>query len=245
MEPVALPQPAVDAAANGQPALAPVPDAEDVALQVRGLTKRWNGTPVLDDVDLTLLHGTAVRISGRNGAGKTTLLRIVAGLIAADSGTAAIGRLDPVRHRRQYHACVGFLSAGNSGLYARLTARQHLEMWARIAFLPRDRRGPAIQRSIERFALEDLSDRRVDRLSMGQRQRVRLALAFLHDPVLALLDEPRNSLDEDGVALVGRAVEGTVGQGGAVIWCCPDGEASPLSFDRSYAIEAAKLVERP
>ena len=73
-----------------------------------------------------------------------------------------------------------------------------------LAFVPRMQRKDAIDRSLERFGLGDLRSQRVERLSMGQRQRVRLAMAFLHDPRLVLLDEPRTSLDAVGVDVLNR-----------------------------------------
>jgi ABC-2 type transport system ATP-binding protein len=243
MEPLALPTSPAPPEPHA-PAIAPAPEPDDAALSLIGITKSWKENRVLDGAELVLAHGTAVRVSGRNGAGKTTLLRIAAGLIAPDSGKVAIGRLDPIRDRRHYHSCVGFLSAGTSGLYARLTARQHLEMWSRLCFVPRNRRAATVAQAIARFGLEDLAKSRVDRLSMGQRQRVRLALAFMHDPILVLLDEPRNSLDEEGLALVVAAVKEVVADGGVAVWCCPDGDPVPIDFDRDFTVREGRLEPR-
>lgn len=212
-------------------------------LEMRGIVKRWrrDRPPVLDGVDLALEGGTAVRISGVNGAGKTTLLRIAAGLIGCDAGTSAIAGLDPVRERREYQRRIGLVTAGSAGLYARLSVRRHLELWSRLSMLAPDERGPAIARAIADFRLEELADSRVDRISMGQRQRVRLAMAFMHEPLVALLDEPVNSLDEEGAQLLGAAVHALRLRGGAALWCCPSGEASRFDFDRACVVDAGAL----
>jgi ABC-2 type transport system ATP-binding protein len=191
-------------------------------LELEGIVKRWPGAPpVLEGVSLRLEPGSALAIVGRNGAGKTTLLRIAAGLIAADQGTAAVDGLDPRRDRAEYQRRVGFLSAGNSGLYARLKAEHHVEFAARLALLPKAERSAAMERVTRAFELEPLFGKRVDRLSMGQRQRLRLSLAFIHDPSTVLLDEPGTSLDDEGIELVGAAIEGVKARGGAALVCLP------------------------
>ena len=191
-------------------------------LVLQGIVKRWPGVPVvLEGVDLTLAPGTATAIVGRNGTGKTTLLRIAVGLIAPEQGTVRIAGFDPEREHTEFQRRAGFVSAGNSGLYARLKTRHHLDMWARLALLPRAQRGEAIARVVEDFALESLLDRRVDRMSMGQRQRLRLALGFLHAPSVVFLDEPTTSLDDEGIALLGGAIGSLKARGGAAIACLP------------------------
>ena len=180
---------------------------------------------------------------GQNGAGKTTLVRIVAGLLAADAGTIEVGGLSADRERTRYHRLVGLVGAGNSGLYARLKPEHHLDLCARLALMPRRSRAAAIERTIEAFDLAPLCGRRVDRLSMGQRQRLRLALAFLHEPLLALLDEPETSLDEDGRDLLRRALDDLRARGGAAIVCTPSGSDGALGVDRTYVLAAGALRE--
>lgn len=199
---------------------------EEARLELRGISKAWDRgrRRVLDAVDLSIAPGALVSLTGGNGAGKTTLLRIAAGLIGADSGTVRLDGLDPFRQRRRFQRRLGFLSAGQSGLYARLPVEAHLDYWARIALLPRQERRTAIAQAIQTFELEELVGRRVDRLSMGQRQRVRLSMAFLHGPRLVLLDEPQNSLDEEGLALLNRVVTGFAREGGVVVCGSPSGE---------------------
>lgn len=226
-------------------ATAPLIDARPAApaLSADGVVKRWapGAPPVLAGVDLRLEHGTALAISGRNGAGKTTLLRIVAGMIAADEGAVRVCGLDPERDRARFRRSVGFLSAGNGGLYARLKAEHHLDLAARLALMPRDRRRRAAEQAVGTFGLEPLLGRRVDRLSMGQRQRLRLALAFLHGPSLVLLDEPTTSLDEDGIGLLRAALDDLVARGGSAIVCLPTGWDHQLRVDRSAHLELGRL----
>jgi len=212
-------------------------------LQIEGVRKHWGGQDraTLLDVDLALQPGQLVALAGPNGAGKTTLLRIAAGLIEPDAGSVRLDGIRPDRDRRAYQQRLGFVAAGQTGLYARLSVDFHLDFCARVMFVPRAARAAAIEQAVERFDLHELRRQRVDRLSMGQRQRVRLALGFLHGPSLVLLDEPANSLDEHGHDLLCRAVEALAESGGTAVWCAPSPDEVSVTFDAVYQLEHAKV----
>ena len=235
----------LEAAPDHTAAETPIANAPDepATLAVEGVCKRWPqaAAPVLADIDVQLGAGCVLTLSGANGAGKTTLLRIVAGMIAPDAGRVRVDGLDPESERVAFQRRVGFLAAGNSGLYARLKAEHHLELWSRLALMPKDARTAAVDSALRAFDLTPLLGRRVDRLSMGQRQRLRLALAFLHGPSLVLLDEPSTSLDEDGVAVLQRALDDLRGRGGCAVVCMPSGWESHLDADLSLRLERGRL----
>jgi len=212
-------------------------------LELEHLYHRWKGPkpPVLDDVSLTLRAGEVTWVGGRNGAGKTTLLRLAAGILLPQRGSVRIGQLDTQRGGRHYRRQIGFLSAGDRSLQARMRVAQQLDYWARLAYVPRERRRALVDVSLERFELQEFAARRVDRMSQGQRQRIRLAMAFLHEPAVILLDEPRNSLDDDGYQLLNQQIELAVERGAAVLWCSPRGEDRVLACDASYTLEAGRL----
>ena len=213
-----------------------------LALSLTGIVKRWGKLTVLDGASLQLGAGQQVWVGGRNGVGKTTLLRIASGLILPQAGEVRLHGLDPDRQRRAFQKHLGFLSAGNAGLYARLTVRANLEFWAGIAFVPRRERAAVIDAAITRFGLDELAKRRVDRLSMGQRQRARLAGTFLHRPSVVLLDEPETSLDDDGLASLRTALADHVETGGASLICSPSHEKLQFEVDRALVLEGGKLV---
>jgi ABC-type multidrug transport system ATPase subunit len=233
--------------ASRPPAIHAVDTAAEAAtlpvLDVAGVTKRWRSDrpPVLDGVSLALRPGEVVGVLGRNGAGKTTLLRIAAGLITPDAGSVRLLGLAPERDRAEYQRRLGFLSAGNSGLYGRLRVEHHLNLAAALAYVPREARAAAIDRVRRAFALDELLGQRVDRVSMGQRQRVRLALAFLHEPELALLDEPRTSLDADGVGYVRDAIDRLTAGGGSAVVCAPDTDDLGVECDRRFTVNDGNL----
>jgi ABC-2 type transport system ATP-binding protein len=196
---------------------------------------------VLREVDLAVTSGTAVCITGGNGAGKTTLLRLATGILAPNEGRVTIDGISTDERWREVHRRIGFLSAGDRGLYARLSVRGHLAFWTGLAFMPRRARKQAVEDALVRFGLSDLARRRADRLSLGQRQRLRLALTLVHSPKVLLLDEPRTSLDADGLDILCASVRHVLERRGAVVWCCPIGEEQPVSFDRTLVLADGRL----
>jgi ABC-2 type transport system ATP-binding protein len=218
--------------------------AEPMPLSLRGVSKAWDKgrIPVLDRVDLDLDIGDRVRIAGRNGVGKTTLMRIAAGLIDPDRGHATVWGASAAERPEHYQRLVSFLPAGDRGLYARLSVRRQLDFWARIAMVPRGEVTARVEEAIEIFNLGELASRRVDRMSMGQRQRLRIAMTFMPHPDVVLLDEPLTSLDGEGAEILYAAIERLLDKGGALLWCSPAGEHLAYEFDRTYMLDEGRLV---
>ena len=210
------------------------------------ISKQWPGqpAPTLDAVELAVDPGEVVAILGANGAGKTTLLRVIAAIIEPDDGVVLLPRREasPARNHREYQRRIGLLPPGDRGLYARMTVDAHLDLWARLSLLDSTRRVELLPRAISAFALDPLAHQRVDRLSMGQRQRLRAALAFLHEPDLLLFDEPTSSLDEQGIGLLRAALGEVVRRGGACIWVGPQGMPGGLDADRTLLLRDGQLV---
>jgi ABC-2 type transport system ATP-binding protein len=218
---------------------------EESILELEGLYHKWKGPkpPVLDDVSLTLRAGEVTWIGGRNGAGKTTLLRLAAGILLPQRGSVRLGELTPTSRGNHYRRQIGFLSAGDRSLQARMRVSQQLDYWARLAYVPRERRAELVAVNLQRFGLEEFAERRVDRMSQGQRQRIRLAMAFLHEPRAVLLDEPRNSLDDDGYQVLGTQISRAATEGATVLWCSPRGEDRVLASDTGFTLENGHLEQ--
>jgi ABC-2 type transport system ATP-binding protein len=212
------------------------------SLVAAGISFAWRGAPVLQGLELALPAGTITALTGPNGAGKTTLIRILAGGLEPDGGHVWLGELDAVADRRAYLRRVGLAAAGDRGLYARLDVRANLELAAGLAFVTGPRRRRVVAGALERFELGGLARRRGDRLSLGQRQRLRLAIAFLHEPDVVLLDEPTSSLDADATRLLAGALEELTGRGGSALWAAPAGVEPDLPADCALVLAAGRVV---
>jgi len=186
-------------------------------IEVEGLTKRWpqpGGTTktAVDGISFVVEPGEVFGLLGPNGAGKTTTLRMLVGLEKPDEGTARLLGVDvhrePIRARRN----LGYLST-TSGLPARLTVREVLDVTARVQGV-RDA-AAAVERVIRTFRLSSFSSQFISTLSTGMLQRTRLAVAFVHEPPLLVLDEPASGLDvvasEELLSFVVRARDGGAG----------------------------------
>jgi sodium transport system ATP-binding protein len=164
---------------------------------VEDIAKRFgkNGeVHAVDGVSFTAPDGEITGLLGPNGAGKTTLLRVLATLIVPDAGSATMDGLDVVRERFAVRERVGVLSDAR-GLYPRLTARENVAYFGALHGL----RGAALDARIESLldtlGLRALADRRTQGFSQGERMKVAIARALVHDPPNILLDEPTNGLD--------------------------------------------------
>ncbi|WP_245410695.1 ABC transporter ATP-binding protein [Notoacmeibacter marinus] len=175
------------------------------ALTVSSISKafgRGDGTvTALDDLTLEVPRGTVYGLLGPNGAGKSTLMRIVAGMVRPDRGQVTIlgERSSPAARRR-----LGMLIEAPS-FYPFLTGREHVLGFARFAGTQH-----RVDATLARVGLARAADRRVETYSLGMKQRLGLACAIIHEPVIVVLDEPTNGLDPEGIAeiraLIGKLV---------------------------------------
>jgi ABC-2 type transport system ATP-binding protein len=210
-------------------------------LRLERVTRGYNDHPVLREATLALKPGRVTCLVGGNGAGKTTLLRVAVGLLEPEAGSVSLAGLDATGDRRAYQRRLGYVPAGNGGLYARLKVSQHLRLWSDLALVPVALRAARVSAAMSSFALDDLASSRVDRLSTGQRQRVRLAMGFLHEPDVVLLDEPHASLDDAGLAALSLVLDQVVDRGGAVMWCAPKRGGVELRADDNIVLRDGRL----
>ncbi len=171
-----------------------------------GLTRQFAGGVGLTDLTLDVQPGEVLALLGPNGAGKTTTVRLLNGVLRPDSGRARVLGFDPVTQGSELRSRTGVLTE-HAGLDDRLSARENL----RYAAMIRGDRGPEVEARIEqllhRFGMTDRADQPVRGASTGQRKRLGLARALLHDPDVLFLDEPTSGLDpsatRDVVELIG------------------------------------------
>jgi ABC-2 type transport system ATP-binding protein len=166
------------------------------AVELRGVSHRYDVELVLRDIDLSIEPGEIFGFLGHNGAGKTTTIHILTTLIEPSAGTARVCGHDVVRDRLEVARRIGYLP-DNVRLYGHLTAAENLEFFAKLSGVDEPR--PAVAETLAFLDCTELADRRVGTFSTGMRQRIGIAQAILHRPEVVFLDEPSAGLDPSGV----------------------------------------------
>ena len=185
--------------------------SDDVAVSVRGLTKRFGDQLAVDDLTFDVPRGRVVGFLGPNGAGKSTTLRMIIGLTAPTAGTATV--LGVPFHDLEHPAhTVGSIVDGVEYHPGR-RAIEELRISARAVGIPRER----CDEVIEMVGLGHAADKRVGQYSLGMRQRLGIAQALLGDPEVLLLDEPANGLDPEGILWVRNLLRWLAEQGRAIL----------------------------
>jgi ABC-2 type transport system ATP-binding protein len=199
----------------------------EAVLRARGVARRFGTHVALECTDIDVNAGEALALIGPNGAGKSTLLALLAGALEPSAGT--IERVDGVR--------VGWVPQ-RTAFYDRLTGRENLELFARLEG-ERDHAAVA-DRLLVRFEIP--ADRPAHMLSVGNRQRLNVALALLGGPRVLLLDEPTAALDPGQRRKLWETVAALRDEGGSVVFATQNLEELDLYADRVAVLRRGQLT---
>ncbi len=206
-----------------------------------GVKKRFGDVEALRGVSFTVADGQITGLLGPNGAGKTTALRIVYGVMAPDAGTATVDGIDLSADRLAAQARLGVL-AHAQGLYPRLTAREHVRYAGQLHGL----RGAALERRIDELAelleMGQFLERRADGFSQGQKLKVALARALVHDPHNVVFDEPTSGLDVAGTRAVRALLKKLRDQGRCVLFSTHVMQEVSAVCDRIVVVANGQVV---
>jgi ABC-2 type transport system ATP-binding protein len=204
------------------------------AIQLTGLTKKFGDVEAVRGIDLTIEQGEVVAFLGPNGAGKTSTLDIVLGLSQPTTGTATVLGLKP----RQAIAR-GLVSAvmQTGGLLKDLTVRETVQYTAALFAQSTDP-----DAALERAGISGIADRKVQKCSGGEQQRLRFAMALLSDPALLLLDEPTTGMDVEGRRSFWHAIRKDADAGRTVLFATHYLEEADQYADRIILISHGRIV---
>ncbi|SDD28869.1 ABC transporter ATP-binding protein [Actinokineospora iranica] len=208
------------------------------ALEIDGVCKRYGDVAACDQVSFQVRAGELFGFVGGNGAGKTTTMRVVLGVVAADAGEVrwAGAPLDHATRRR-----FGYLPE-ERGLYPRMRVLDQLVYLAELHGFGVNQAHRAAEDWIARLGLREHRDAEVQRLSLGNQQRVQLAAALVHDPEVLVLDEPFSGLDPLAVDVLAAVLRERAGAGVPVLFSSHQLDLVERLCDRVGIIQRGRMV---
>jgi len=209
-------------------------------LELDGLSRSYGDRVALEDLSFSVREGQVFGFVGPNGAGKTTAMRIVLGVLSADAG-AVRWRGAPVdaTMRRRF----GYMPE-ERGLYPKMRALDQLVYFARLHGLDQGGAQTAARRWIERLGLAGREGDRVEKLSLGNQQRVQLAAALVHEPEVLVLDEPFSGLDPVGVDVMSGVLAEQAARGVPVLFSSHQLELVERLCEAVAIVKDGRLVAR-
>lgn len=206
-------------------------------LTFRGVWKLYGAAAALRGVTLSAPSGRVLALLGPNGAGKSTVLRVAAGVARPTRGTVEVAGMPPVCDAAR--RLIGF-AGHRTFLYPALTAEENLRFYAGLyGIAPAD-----VEASLERFQLTRVRSRRAGELSRGLAQRLSLARALLHHPLLLLLDEPFTGLDAAAAGALADSLGGLRGEGRTVVLATHEWETAREAADEAVVLVDGRIVLR-
>jgi ABC-2 type transport system ATP-binding protein len=207
-------------------------------LELRQLTKRFGERTALHDFGLEVGAGRLHGFVGRNGAGKTTAMRIALGLLDADRGEVLVdGRPITAEDQRR----IGYMPE-ERGLYPQMAVAQQVAYFGELSGMSAADAAASTAALLDRLGLAERTRDRVEALSLGNQQRVQLAVALVDRPRLLVLDEPFSGLDPIGVDLLAEVLEGEAARGAAILFSSHQLELVERYCSEVTIIEGGRVV---
>ena len=210
-------------------------------IELRKISKAYGAVTALRELDLTVPEACLYGLLGPNGAGNTTAMRILATLLAPDSGSVVVGGVDGLAQPRDVRQLMGYV-AQEVAIDKILSGRELLQLQGDLYHLPRNDRDSRIADLIDRLAMGDWIDRRCGTYSGGMRRRLDLAAGLLHRPRLLVLDEPTVGLDIESRSAIWQLLRQLVDEGTTVLLSSHYLEEVEALADRLAIIDAGSVI---
>ena len=210
-------------------------------IELRKISKAYGTVSALRELDLTVPEGCLYGLLGPNGAGKTTAMRILATLLAPDSGSVVVGGVDGLAQPRDVRQLMGYV-AQEVAIDKILSGRELLQLQGDLYHLPRNDREDRIADFIDRLSMGDWIDRRCGTYSGGMRRRLDLAAGLLHRPRLLVLDEPTVGLDIESRSAIWQLLRQLVEAGTTVLLSSHYLEEVEALADQMAIIDAGRVI---
>lgn len=206
-----------------------------------GVGKRFGAVEAVRDVTFRAENGSVTGLLGPNGAGKTTTLRMLSGLMRPDRGAILVDEVDVVADPLTAQRSMGLLP-DSRGLYPRLTVREHIHYFAELRGVSNTLVAERTEHLVARLGLDKVASRRVAGFSHGERTKVALACALVHEPGTVVLDEPTNGLDIMSTRAVREIIRQLRDEGRCVLFSSHIMQEVSALCDRIVIIAEGRVV---
>ena len=210
-------------------------------IRVSNLYKSFGEVKAVQGISFDARDGEVTGLLGPNGAGKTTTLRMLYSLLPPDAGEIRIDDLDPTRDAMAIKDTIGVVP-DNRGLYARMTARENIHYYGELHGMKDADIRKRIEEFVEILDMSDFIDRRAAQFSQGQRVKVAIARAMVHDPQTVLMDEPSNGLDVMSTRELRKYILGLKAAGHSVVLSTHIMQEVAALCDRVVIIAGGKIA---
>lgn len=208
-----------------------------MSIVISNLSKTINKVPILTDINMELEPGKVYGLKGKNGSGKTMLMRVICGLIIPTEGTITIDG-EAIGKKHSFPKSIGMLIE-NPAFLNNYTGFENLELLASIKGIIGDK---DISEAMEMVGLDPKDKRTYKKYSLGMKQRLGIAAAFMEYPDIVILDEPINALDEAGAKLIRVILEKLKSMNKTIIIACHDTEELEYLADEIYELYEGKII---
>ncbi|WBB69631.1 ABC transporter ATP-binding protein [Micromonospora sp. WMMD812] len=215
----------------------PMSPTDGPAIVLDAVSKSYGEVRAVDEISISIGRGEFFGLLGPNGAGKTTLIEMIEGLRVPDTGSVTVLGRSPAPRNLDLLPLIG-VQTQRSAFFTRLTAREHLVTVAALYGLP----ATAAERALELVGLTDSGDVRVTNISGGQRQRLAIASALVHDPQVIFLDEPTAALDPQARRDLGQMLRKLKTIGKTIVYTTHHLDEAQGLCDRVAILSAGRVL---
>lgn len=206
-------------------------------MELNDISKKIRKTTVLHDISIRLEGGNVYGLRGKNGCGKTMLMRVMSGLMRPTTGNVVINDMELWKDMT-FPDSIGVLIE-NPSFIDEYTGYKNLKMLADIKGIIGEKE---IRDAMEKVGLDSYDKRKYRKYSLGMKQKLGIACAFMEHPDIVIMDEPINAIDSDGVELVRKIMDELKSEGRIIIIACHDAEEMELLADEIFVMEDGTIV---